>query len=52
MKDNKTRGYIGRIKPGGTQDVTAPVGGSGGRKGVTRHTGSDLRGGGSKQSGK
>lgn len=39
-------GYIGRIKSGGTMDVTAPNGPSEGKKGTVRITGSDLRNGG------
>ena len=38
----KERGYVGRIKSGGTQDVTAPVGSGAGKKGSVRITGTDL----------
>ena len=43
----KGKGYIGRIKSGGTMDVTAPNGPSAGKKGTVRITGTDLRSGGS-----
>ena len=43
----KERGYVGRIKSGGTQDVTAPVGSGADKKGAVRITGTDLRSGGS-----
>ena len=42
----KERGYMGRIKSGGTLDVTAPNGSSAGKKGTVRITGTDLRSGG------
>lgn len=42
----KEKGYIGRIKSGGTMDVTAPNGSSQGKKGTVRITGTDLRSGG------
>lgn len=43
----KGKGYIGRIKSGGTLDVTAPNGPGEGKKGAVRITGTDLRSGGS-----
>ena len=39
----KERGYMGRIKSGGTLDVTAPNGPSAGKKGTVRITGTDGR---------
>lgn len=42
----KEKGYIGRVKSGGTLDVTAPNGPSAGKKGAVRITGTDLRSGG------
>lgn len=42
----KERGYIGRIKSGGTLDVTVPNGPGAGKKGTNRITGTDLRSGG------
>lgn len=42
----KGKGYIGRIKSGGTLDVTAPNGPGEGKKGAVRITGTDLRSGG------
>lgn len=42
----KERGYMGRIKSGGTLDVTAPGGSGAGKKGAVRITGTDLRSGG------
>lgn len=44
----KEKGYIGRIGNSGTQDVKAPNGSGGNRKGTKRITGSDLRTGGGK----
>lgn len=45
-------GYIGRIKPGGTQDIKAPHGEKTASKGTTRITGSDLRTGSKSKGGK
>lgn len=42
----KGKGYIGRIKSGGTLDVAVPNGPGEGKKGAVRITGTDLRSGG------
>lgn len=44
----KTRGYAGKIKNQGTQNIKAPYGSGGGQKGTEKITGNDLRTGGRK----
>ncbi len=39
----KDKGYVGRIKNSGTQNIKAPNGSRPASKGSTRITGSDLR---------